>query len=349
VSRLKAAKKATSPEFARYRAADHDIRQVVLSYLGDPVPRRRGNAVESGEWWHCPNPGHEDANPSMEINETKSTWRCHGCHAHGSAVDIVMLAFGCDFIRAKNLLEGRDSNARPAAKKAPSGPITAPVRRESLLDAARAQNAAQEAKWRLWDQFGKPDLDHLHGRGLHDETIRRFHLGSYSARKTGNLAGVAVGWFDQAGLEQLRVRRRDDQAGSKYLVVYRRDPILYASFQRARRGAAVIVAEGELDVVLLWQELGGKTSVCTAGSSGDPIVPAAIERLAGAGTIHIATDNDGGGHAVAARWTHALGDGHKTIRILPPDPYNDWTDAHAGGVNLREFWAPILAEHRPGS
>ncbi|HYT10105.1 MAG TPA: hypothetical protein VEL73_05525, partial [Mycobacteriales bacterium] len=47
--------------------------------------------------WHCPNPDHPDAHPSMGLytgRQGVTRWKCHSCGEGGTAVDLVMISAG---------------------------------------------------------------------------------------------------------------------------------------------------------------------------------------------------------------------------------------------------------------
>ena len=50
----------------------------------------------------------------------------------------------------------------------------------------------------------------------------------------------------------------------------------------------------------------------------------------------IATDADKSGDKAAEKWPA------RAIRVRPPEPFKDWTEAAQAGVNLRCWWLPRL-------
>ena len=43
---------------------------------------------------HCPDPGHEDNNPSASINSRTGAWICHGCDARGNLYTLLRDSLG---------------------------------------------------------------------------------------------------------------------------------------------------------------------------------------------------------------------------------------------------------------
>jgi DNA primase len=280
-------------------------------------------------------------NPSFTVDEDNNAFKCYagGCRAFGGPAALVQRVLGVDFYGAKDWL--RDNYGTPAGApgSVPRRAAVGPKVRRSVLDRRRAIDRGKCSMERIWEPLGRADLDYLHGRGLKDETIRYWRLGSLSGGWPRGLEGITLPWFDRDGLVKLEVRRHIG-VGSRYVELYRSCPVLYPAMIGLQHSRAIVV-EGVFDCVLLWQEL-GHFPVCTTGSSGEPILPKAVERLAACSKVYIATDADGGGDAVAGRWAGLLPPG-RTERVRPPEPYGDWGEMWQGGGDLRAFWRPWLA------
>jgi DNA primase len=117
-------------------------------------------------------PFHHEKTPSFYVVEDKSFFHCFGCGAHGDVIGFTMRADNLDFIEAIERL---------AAEAGLAVPQSTPQEREraqrqrTLLEATEAAAAFYEAS--LWGPAGSRARDYLTGRGLDQETIRRFRLG----------------------------------------------------------------------------------------------------------------------------------------------------------------------------
>ena len=56
---------------------------------------------------------------------------------------------------------------------------------------------------------------------------------------------------------------------------------------------------------------------------------------------YIATDADEAGDKAASGWPA------RAIRVRPPAPFKDWTEAAQAGINLRRWWSARLGETMP--
>ena len=167
---------------------------------------RKVKLARSGKSWKGCCPFHGEKTPSFYVYD--DGYHCFGCGAHGDAIGFVMQAEGAGFIEAVERLAGEAGLDVPK----PS-PAAAEAERERLdLNAVLDLAAASFAR-RLFEREGQAALAYLRGRGLTDETIRRFGLG-WSGEGRGDLvgelgrAGVEPGRLAEAGLLQ----NRDDGA-----------------------------------------------------------------------------------------------------------------------------------------
>jgi hypothetical protein len=103
-----------------------------------------------------------------------------------------------------------------------------------------------------------------------------------------------------------------------------------------RPGAPLVIAEGELDCILLAQELEGLAAVVTLGSASARPEGATWLAMLRCPAWYIALDADPAGDDAAAGWPP------RAARARPPAPDGDWTDAHQAGVDLRRWWSDRL-------
>jgi DNA primase len=117
-------------------------------------------------------PFHNEKTPSFYVVEDKGFFHCFGCGAHGDAVGWVMRSENLDFIEAVERLAGIAGIAVP--QQTPLEREKA-QRQKTLLEALAA--AAKFYEERLWSPAGRAGREYLAGRGVDEETMRRFRLG----------------------------------------------------------------------------------------------------------------------------------------------------------------------------
>jgi hypothetical protein len=202
-----------------------------------------------------------------------------------------------------------------------------------MLVATNAAALVEAAAERLWAREGKEALHHLYRRGLTDPTIQRARLGFTTAvtELTDRPGGIVIPWFERDKLVLVKVRQPDGKR-PRYRELYRDQPRLFPGPEAIRPGWPLVIVEGELDALLMGQELEELASVVTLGSASSRIDRYIAERMLASRAWYIATDHDDAGNQAAARWPA------RARRALPPEPSKDWTEAHQHGIDLRRFW-----------
>ncbi|HJN22749.1 MAG TPA: DNA primase [Rhodospirillales bacterium] len=117
-------------------------------------------------------PFHKEKTPSFTVNEDKGFYHCFGCDAHGGVIDFVMQMDGLSFPEAVRYL------AAEAGMEVPADTPEECQRnrhRQSLLDIQETACVYFEKMLRMPE--GKAASYYLSGRGLDDDTIKRFRLG----------------------------------------------------------------------------------------------------------------------------------------------------------------------------
>jgi DNA primase len=168
-----------------------------------PLPAligRRVKLARSGRQWKGCCPFHGEKTPSFYVYDDH--YHCFGCGVHGDAISFVMQAQGAAFMEAVEQLAGEAGLDVPKETRE----VTAAERRRhdviSVLDAA-----ASAFQRRLFLPEGARALAYLRGRGLTEETIRRFGLG-WSGEGRGSLTaelatdGIEPPLLLEAGLLQ---------------------------------------------------------------------------------------------------------------------------------------------------
>ena len=268
-------------------------------------------------------------------------WWCRRCEKSGDAINYVMQRYGKTFVEAcKELgvtLPGSRPNSRtvaPAHKRQeqPTDNIKISPERESpaFSDPAWSPAAlmfAKECQERLHAP-GSPALQYLLNRGLALETIEEAMIGYNHKDRTVKWGqtnvfapeGLVFPWEDRLdGLR--RVNFRPNNGPHKYRLAEGSAQALYMG-DRVRLNARVIMVEGEIDALTIWQAYKYSSWVCpvATGSVTHGRVARLIARLALAKTIQIAFDGDEAGQA-AVRWWVSIS---SKITTLPaPFPHKD--------------------------
>src|ERR1051325_1007532 len=152
-------------------------------------------------------PFHNEKTPSFYVVEDKGFFHCFGCGAHGDGIGYVMRADNLDFIEAIERL---------AAEAGLQVPQSTPQEREraqrqkTLLEALAAAAGFYEAQ--LWAPAGVRAPEYLTGRGLDEETIRRFRLGRASEDRQA-LRRALSGEYPEALLLEGGLLRQPERGG----------------------------------------------------------------------------------------------------------------------------------------
>ena len=102
--------------------------------------------------------------------------------------------------------------------------------------------------------------------------------------------------------------------------------------------------EGEFDALLLGQALGDLAAVVTLGSASSKPEAAYPDQVLAAAPWYVALDADPAGDKAASEWPA------RAIRVRPPAPCKDWTEAFRYPINLHRWWTDRLGgirEPRP--
>jgi len=281
------------------RIAESTLREIrdradIVEVVSETVPLSRSGASFRGL---CP--FHREKTPSFFVHPSKQIFHCFGCGEGGSVFHYLMKIRNLSFAEAVEDLGGRYGiPVRYERGGAPSRP------REDLLEILRT--AAGIFREVLRDSSeGKAAREFLRRRGVTLEAEQEFSLGFGGAGSelTRRLSGAGVDPAKavQAGLlvardgggtrERFRGRvifpiadargricgfggRAIDDAVPKYLnspesPVYRKSRLLYGLHQAVpavRKEGRVVVVEGYMDLIGLWQR-GIRNVVATCGTS----------------------------------------------------------------------------------
>src|SRR5271163_3848383 len=141
---------------------------------------RRMRLARSGRQWKGCCPFHGEKTPSFYVYDDH--YHCFGCGVHGDAIGFVMHSQGSSFPEAVEQLAAEAGMQVPA----PS-PEAAEAEKRRLDLGGVLDMAAASYQRRLLLPEGKAARDYLTGRGLSDDTIRRYGLG-WSGEGRGAIA-----------------------------------------------------------------------------------------------------------------------------------------------------------------
>ncbi|GLR67337.1 DNA primase [Acidocella aquatica] len=130
-------------------------------------------------------PFHGEKTPSFYVYDDH--FHCFGCGEHGDVITFVMKTTGAGFMEA---VESLAQEAGLEVPKASPQAAQAEQRRAGISEVLEA--AGKIFQRFLHEPQGKSALDYLRGRGLSEETIRRFGLG-WSGEGRGVLAAALRG------------------------------------------------------------------------------------------------------------------------------------------------------------
>ena len=285
----------------------------------------------------CPFCGGTDRFRVWPNHDGGGRWWCRQCERSGDAIQYIRERDGLSYHEALDRLGLEASNNGPRRQPAKPAPVVSKKAQRPTWDTAAALQVVETCEAALWSDAGAKARGWLHDRGLSDDTIRAWRLGyNPAAGEVGGLyvaRGVVLPCFVDGAVQYVKVRRPvPPLPGPKYKQVKGSKAALYG-LDRLEGRRVVVICEGELDAVLLWQEAGDLVDVVAVGSASGRPVLAHLTRLAGAGRWLVALDRDRAGEKGAAWW----GDYSARVRRVRPLQGNDLTDFHQAGGDLRAW------------
>lgn len=277
-------------------------------------------------------PFHNERTPSFWVNPTKGVYHCFGCQKSGDTITFVSEKQGLDFAEAVEYLADRYRIELAYEDAASAAPRANRRRIYELLDAAASFYSA----FLVGSDKAAHALQYLRGRGLTDETIAGFRLGfspdsmdglkkralargfTLEELKSAGLVGgkgadffrgrVMVPIIDRADrVVGFGARKLSDEAwGGKYVnspdgnVFHKRHTVYLPPSIKAGADEAksVVVVEGYMDVIALWQA-GIKNAVAVMGTSLTEQQIVELKRLAP--RAYFAFDPDAAGQVATLR------------------------------------------------
>lgn len=134
-----------------------------------------------------------------------------------------------------------------------------------------SQRASLEQATRRYQNNLTAALPYLEGRGIGQEVAARYRLGvvgeDSSNEHTKYRGRLAIPYLTRAGVATIRFRRLGDTGDAKYLSVPGDSPRLFNVPQLFRNGEHLVIAEGELDALVV-AEYAGIPCVGVQGTNG---------------------------------------------------------------------------------
>lgn len=359
------------------RARDVDLLALLER---DGVRLKKVATTRGGEYaGPCPFCGGVDR---FRVQPERRAWWCRHCSpdAHWEdAIAYVMRRDRLDFLEAVGRLAGEPWAARADR---PSTVPPAPPLETSPVWQERAARLAAGGVAALWSPAGERALAYLRGRGLTDDVLVAWGVGFHPAATTEPAAawgrtgpavrlprGILLPWRDAAGrVEGIKVRlatppdapttvRRYDAVAGSHFAVFGLEQLgrggleVQPDLPPARD--ALLLAEGEPDVLTGWQEAGDFLDVATLGGAaagGGGAAPALFARYR-----HVLVAYDVDANGAGQRGSARLAARSARARRLALPPWvteagkKDLNEAHTlGGPGaLREWLADVFLELVP--
>jgi DNA primase len=322
-----------------------DIVDVISTY----VPLKKKGSSYFG---NCP--FHNEKTPSFSVSRDKQMYYCFGCGAGGNIFTFLMEYENYTFVESLEYLAQRSGVELP--KQELSAKDKEEMDAKTLL---RGMNKAAAGYfiYLLKSKRGERGLDYLRGRGLSDETIKKFGLGFADIYKDGlyqylKSKGYRDTQLKDSGLVTIEERGAYDKffnrvifpivdannrvigfggrvlgdgmpkyLNSKETILFDKSRNLYGlNFARSSRKPYLIICEGYLDVISMHQA-GFTNTVASLGTAFTASHGLLLKRYTN--EVILSYDSDGAGQKAAIRAIPILRDAGLTVRVLDLKPYKD--------------------------
>jgi DNA primase len=223
-----------------------------------------GAGKRMGGWvfWRCPfHAG--DETPSLGVRNGR--YYCFACEASGDAVDWLTKFRHLPMREALRQVKGNGGGHinKPAVMDVPHLVVPSQDWQE------QASLEVGEACKRI--DNNSPDgllvLDYLTGRGLTRATIETWMLGAAWVRWPNiqhEVLAVSIPYLDgNANATAIKYRAIDPDLKPRYIMRKGSKPGLYGLWQELK--TALILVEGEINALSIWQALGGAATVLSVG------------------------------------------------------------------------------------
>ena len=337
----------------------NDIVDVISGYV---KLTRRGSSY----FGLCP--FHNEKSPSFSVSPGKQMYYCFGCGAGGNVFTFLMEYENFTFVEALKFLADRAGVELPQMEYSKEAKEQADLK-NTLLEINK--QAAKFYYYQLHTERGKQGYDYLKGRGLSDDTIRKFGLG-YSD-KYGSLLYrfLKEKGYDDEILRQSGLFLADEVHGMqdkfwnrviypimdansrvigfggrvmgdgkpKYLnspetKIFDKSRNLYGlHLARSSRRKNLIICEGYMDVISMHQA-GFNNAVASLGTALTSLQAGLMKRYTD--EVLVIYDSDEAGTRAALRAVPILKEAGITAKVIRMDPYKD-PDEFIKNLGAEEF------------
>ena len=312
-------------------------------------------------------PFHNEKSPSFSVSPSKQMYYCFGCGAGGNAITFVMEYENYTFPEALKMLADRAGVKLPEVEYSKEARAQADLK-SAILEVNR--KAANYFYYQLKSPQGQIGYKYLTGRGLTDETIRRFGLGF--AHKTSDdlyrylkQQGYQDSLLKETGLVFVEERGAHDKFWNrvmfpimdvnnrvigfggrvmgdgtpKYLnspetKVFDKSRNLYGlNYARTSREGYMLICEGYMDVIAMHQA-GFTNAVASLGTAFTAQHAALLSRYTK--QLVLTYDIDEAGTKAALRAIPILKEVGMSIKVLNMKPYKD-PDEFIKNLGAEEF------------
>ena len=331
----------------------------MTSILLDQTMKRKAS-TSGGEYaGPCPRCGGDDRFrvwPDHPESDTGRFW-CRQCEWSGDGIDYLRdlrgLSFkdACEELGATHKLKA--SNSGPPRSKdlsrdpKPKDISCKPCKAPSPAWQRRALELAYEANKRLFSAEGQRAKCYLNARGLSDMVLREAGIGylprdSHEDPKRWGLErekdlwlprGLLLPyWTDTDRIVKLSIRRPEDNP--RYVQVPGGHARALYLQSEVRAGEPLVICEGEIDALSIWEGAGGKyAAVATGGTTGARLVQWQAH-IAMASVVLMAFDADEAGDEKARWWIDSLPNAKRlrpsrhdvNVMLEKGDNVLDWLD-----------------------
>ena len=299
-------------------------------------------------------PFHNEKSPSFSVTPAKQMYYCFGCGAGGNAITFLMEYENYSFPEAIQVLADRTGVTLPQIEPSEAEKRQAGLK-HTLLEVQK--DAAKYFYYQLRTENGKIGYDYFRGRGLSDDTIKRFGLG-YSNPYSNDLyqylkgKGYTDGVLKESGLITYEERGIHDKFWNrvmfpimdmnskvigfggrvlgdgkpKYLnspetMIFDKSRNLYGMHvARRTKKNYFLVCEGYMDVIALHQA-GFTNAVAALGTAFTLQHGILMKRYTK--EVILTFDSDGAGQQAALRAMPILKAAGLSVKVLDMKPYKD--------------------------
>lgn len=299
-------------------------------------------------------PFHHEKSPSFSVSQSKQMYHCFGCGVSGNVFTFVMEYENYTFREAVELLADRSGVKLPKMEYSKEAKAQADLR-AALLEINKM--AANYFYYQLKQLQGQQGCQYLMGRGLTEQTIRRFGLG-YSNKTSNDLyqflrsKGYEDSILKETGLVTIEERGARDKFWNrvmfpimdvnnrvigfggrvmgdgepKYLnspetKLFDKSRNLYGlNYARLSREKFILLCEGYMDVIAMHQA-GFSNAVASLGTAFTSQHAALLKRYTD--QVVLTYDSDGAGVKAALRAIPILKSVGMSVRVLNMRPYKD--------------------------